>query len=452
MSSPEPVTRESDRSPEIPIPRWAVGVFPLSVLVAVTWGPAQASVLCGVAAVAVLYATSRKPASWHLAAGTVVCAAGVLLQGSSYYLVLRDGSLGSAGQLALLYFLGLQVFLRGRQVRRAAQLDLSAVRRHRAEHGLLRPDEPLGEPRPGRRWIPLGAMGALGAVVCGLGSLCFCMAGLATRDIVTTDDHPWWGPLAIVVLLGQTVVLIGMGNTVLRTGVRYYDTVISSPDDLAGRRYVLYLRSFRDDHRLARPHRIPLVGAWLAAAVSTGPGEEERIAAALSWAGPLVGVGDPGERVPRAGARRMYLPRDDWQTPVSTLMRGASLVVIVLGKGAGTLWEIREAMRVLPPERLLLLVPMKERAYDEFRALAGDLAPGVLPPYRRSRALSSRVRGLVHFGPDWAAEFVALRRPSSPLEDQLVGSLDRAVWPAMVRLTELELELERRADGRHTEA
>ncbi|CAM5228387.1 Transferase OS=Streptomyces tendae OX=1932 GN=GUR47_18430 PE=4 SV=1 [Streptomyces tendae] len=71
----------------------------------------------------------------------------------------------------------------------------------------------------------------------------------------------------------------------------------------------------------------------------------------------------------------------------------------------------------------------------------------MLPAYRRSRALSSWVRGIIHFEPDWTAKFVALRRPS-PLEDQLVGSLDRAMWPAMVRLTELE----RRADGRHGEA
>jgi hypothetical protein len=423
----------------------------VSLLVAVTWGPAHAAVLCGVAAVAVLYATSRKPASWHLAGGTAVCAAGVLLQGSAYYAVVRTGSLGDHGRHVIFSFLGLQLFVRGRQVRHAAQLALSPLRRHRAEHGLLEPAQPLGVPRPGRRWIPFGATGVFGAVVCGLGLMCSSIALLAARDIVTTDDHPWWGPLAIAVLLVQTAVLIGVGNTILRAGVQFYDTVISSPDDLAGRRYVLYLRSFRDDHRLSRPHRIPLVGAWLAAAVSFGQGEEERIADALSWAGPLVGVGAPGERVPRAGARRMYLPLDDWQAPVSTMMRGAALVVIVLGKGAGTLWEIREAMRILPPERLLLLVPMKEKAYDEFRALAGDVPPGVLPPYRRSRALSSRVRGVIHFGPDWTAEFVALRRPA-PLEDQLVGSLDRAMWPAMVRLTELELELERRADGRHGEA
>ncbi|NEC39104.1 transferase [Streptomyces rubrogriseus] len=446
MSRPQP-GQSPDRLPEKPLPRWFPAALPVSVLVAVLWGPVYAAVLCGVAAVAVAYATTRKPALWHLAAGTGLCATGVLAQAFAYYLILRDGSLGPHGSAAVLFLLGLQFFLHGRKVRRAAQLTLSALRRHREENGLLRAAEPLGERRPGARRVPFAMTGVFGAVVSGLGSLFLCFALLALRDLLTTGGNPWWASLVVAALFAQTVLFVGLGNTILRTAVQYYDTVVSSPDDLAGRQYVLYLRSFGDDHRLSRPHRIPLAGAWLAAAVSLGQGEEERIADALSWAGTLVGVGAPGERVPRAGARRMYLPPDDWQTPVSTMMRGATLVVIVLGKGRGTLWEIREAMRILPPERLLLLVPMKEKAYDEFRQLAGDLAPGVLPAYRRSRALSSRVRGIIHFEPDWTARFVALRRPS-PLEDQLVGSLDRAMWPAMVRLTELE----RRADGRHGEA
>ncbi|MFD8541643.1 transferase [Streptomyces rubrogriseus] len=445
MSRPQP-GQSPDRLPEKPLPRWFPAALPVSVLVAVLWGPVYAAVLCGVAAVAVAYATTRKPALWHLAAGTGLCATGVLAQAFAYYLILRDGSLGPHGSAAVLFLLGLQFFLHGRKVRRAAQLTLSALRRHREENGLLRAAEPLGERRPGARRVPFAMTGVFGAVVSGLGSLFLCFALLALRDLLTTGGNPWWASLVVAALFAQTVLFVGLGNTILRTAVQYYDTVVSSPDDLAGRQYVLYLRSFGDDHRLSRPHRIPLAGAWLAAAVSLGQGEEERIADALSWAGTLVGVGAPGERVPRAGARRMYLPPDDWQTPVSTMMRGATLVVIVLGKGRGTLWEIREAMRILPPERLLL-VPMKEKAYDEFRQLAGDLAPGVLPAYRRSRALSSRVRGIIHFEPDWTARFVALRRPS-PLEDQLVGSLDRAMWPAMVRLTELE----RRADGRHGEA
>ncbi|MEU3239040.1 transferase [Streptomyces anthocyanicus] len=448
MSRPQP-GQSPDRLPEKPLPRWFPAALPVSVLVAVLWGPVYAAVLCGVAAVAVAYATTRKPELWHLAAGTGLCAAGVLAQAFAYYLILRDGSLGPHGSAAVLFLLGLQFFLHGRKVRRAAQLTLSALRRHREENGLLRAAEPLGERRPGARRVPFAMTSVFGAVVSGLGSLFLCFTLLALRDLLTTGDNPWWASLVVAALCAQAVLFIGLGNTILRTGVQYYDTVVSSPDDLAGRQYVLYLRSFRDDHRLSRPHRIPLAGAWLAAAVSLGQGEEERIADALSWVGPLVGVGAPGERVPRAGARRMYLPPDDWHRPVSTMMRGAALVVIVLGKGPGTLWEIREAMRILPPERLLLLVPMKEKAYDEFRELAGDLAPGVLPAYRRSRALSSRVRGIIHFEPDWTARFVALRRPP-PLEDPLVGSLDRAMWPAMVRLTELELE--RRADGRRGEA
>ncbi|MEV5702522.1 transferase [Streptomyces anthocyanicus] len=448
MSRPQP-GQSPDRLPEKPLPRWFPAALPVSVLVAVLWGPVYAAVLCGVAAVAVAYATTRKPELWHLAAGTGLCAAGVLAQAFAYYLILRDGSLGPHGSAAVLFLLGLQFFLHGRKVRRAAQLTLSALRRHREENGLLRAAEPLGERRPGARRVPFAMTSVFGAVVSGLGSLFLCFTLLALRDLLTTGDNPWWASLVVAALCAQAVLFIGLGNTILRTGVQYYDTVVSSPDDLAGRQYVLYLRSFRDDHRLSRPHRVPLAGAWLAAAVSLGQGEEERIADALSWVGPLVGVGAPGERVPRAGARRMYLPPDDWHRPVSTMMRGAALVVIVLGKGPGTLWEIREAMRILPPERLLLLVPMKEKAYDEFRELAGDLAPGVLPAYRRSRALSSRVRGIIHFEPDWTARFVALRRPP-PLEDPLVGSLDRAMWPAMVRLTELELE--RRADGRRGEA
>ncbi|WP_399887147.1 transferase [Streptomyces sp. BBFR51] len=412
----------------------------MSVLVAVQWGPTYAAVLCAVATVAVLHATTRKPALWHLAGGTALCCLGVLLLAYAHHRTVRTGLLG--GNFSL-YLLGHLVFVRGTKARHAAQLALSGLRRHREEAGLLKRAEAPGEPRAGGRLVPFTLTGATGSVVCGVGAMCFSFAALALHDILTTDDHPWWGPLAVAVLLVQAVVMVGMGNTILRTGVQYYDKVISSPDDLAGRPYVLYLRSFRDDHRLSRPHRVPLVGAWLAAAVGLGRGEEERIAAALSWAAPLVGVGAPGERVPKAGARRMYLPRDDWQTPVSTMMRGATLVVIVLGRGQGTLWEIREAMRILPPERLLLLVPMKEKAYDEFRALAADWAPVDLPAYRRGRLLSSRVRGLVHFTPDWEAEFVALKRPS-PLEDQLMGSLDRALWPVMERLTALE----RGADGR----
>lgn len=243
-----------------------------------------------------------------------------------------------------------------------------------------------------------------------------------------------------------------MGNSVLRRAAQYYANVIASPDDLTPGSYSLYLRSFNDDRRLASPHRVPLIGGWLSGTFSLSHTEEERLSAALSWAGPVVAVGEPGERVPHAGATRMYLPLDNWKGPVRELMRGASLVVIALGKGRGTLWEIGEAMRILPPERLLLLVPMTRKGYEEFRELAAKVfqrqakseyaghrwSPSSLPDYVPSRAVSPRIRGLVYFTPGWKSEFVSLDRPTL-FEDQLMGALDRGMWPAMVQLTDYEL-------------
>jgi hypothetical protein len=427
----------TDKPPEPPLPRWFPAAFPVSIVVAVVWGAAYAAVFCGVAMVALLYSTSRKRDRWHLAAGTLLCGIGAAAFGYANYLIVSTGSPGPYGSTVVLGLAGARIFVKGREVRRGAQLCLSRLRRYREEHGLLNSGEAPGEPRSGPRAGPFGKVSLAGAVVCLVGWESLCVAVLGLHDLLTTGDNPWWAPLAVAALVAMGIALVSMGNAILRTGVQYFDKVIASPDDLTPGRYVLYLRSFQDDRRLSRPHRLPLIGGWLTGAIALGEGEEERIRAALSWAGPLVGVGTPGERVPRAGARRLYLPGDDWQDPVRTLMRGATLVVIMLGTGQGTLWEIREAMRILPPERLLLLVPMKESRYEEFRTLVSGLLPVALPAYERSRALTSRVRGVIHFGPGWEAEFAPLRRPS-PLEDQLIGSLDRALWPAMVRLTEHE--------------
>jgi hypothetical protein len=135
-------------------------------------------------------------------------------------------------------------------------------------------------------------------------------------------------------------------------------------------------------------------------------------------------------------------------------MQGASLVVIALGTGQGTLWEIGEAMRILPPERLVLLVPMTRKRYEDFRNLAAadfqcqsesesagqriiPWSPPSLPEYVRSHVLSPRIQGLIYFKPGWKSEFVPLERPSL-LEDQLMGALDRSMWPAMIQLTDYE--------------
>jgi hypothetical protein len=96
-------------------------------------------------------------------------------------------------------------------------------------------------------------------------------------------------------------------------------------------------------------------------------------------------VGNLGEQLPPAGARRLQLPPNGWQRPVRDLMSRARLVVLALDPTPGALWEFVEATRTVPPERLLLVTPASKRKYELFRqkatALLGERAAEV---YRRT--------------------------------------------------------------------
>jgi hypothetical protein len=261
----------------------------------------------------------------------------------------------------------------------------------------------------------------------------------------------WWSMRAGMVLLGTFHLVIA--RNAFRRAVRLRVGVIPSFTPLPAGSYTLYLRNFSDDPRLAKPFPMlglrPLIPGLFMMARS----EEERIEAAFRWAGgPVVAVGVPGERAPNTGILRMHLPAD-WQDPVRTLVRDARLVVLVLGSGRGTLWELGEVMRVLPPERLVLVNPMKRAQYEQFRVLArrelqaqaDELrrttgrrwTPPELPDPPADRWKRSRVRGIIHFTRAWQGAYVALP-PVPPPEDYLIAALDRALWAPMLRLTEHE--------------
>ncbi|MFD4949025.1 hypothetical protein ACFWNT_42670 [Streptomyces sp. NPDC058409] len=147
--------------------------------------------------------------------------------------------------------------------------------------------------------------------------------------------------------------------------------MIDSPDELCPGSYVLYLRTFASDERRSRLELIgvPNFGADFYSMLLPEATEEEDLVAAVRPVGQLVAVGSPGEDRPHAGAARMYLPKEDWKRPVSLLMEHARLVVIQLGAGPGTVWEVAEAMRLLAPQRLVLLVPpeLPDPEYEDAR-------------------------------------------------------------------------------------
>ncbi|NKE58162.1 hypothetical protein FXN61_15575 [Lentzea sp. PSKA42] len=381
--------------------------------------------------------------------GTFFCVLGALLTLLGYLEMGSVVDLAPASQQLFSVMgcmvVGALLFRRAEERRWYGQLALSRLSDYQRQHGDDGHQEPVfgelvqrGTPEQ-VRW-----MRAAGMFRCCGGAFAISACFLPPPESLSPLGQ--WSLRAGLALLG--VFWNFTGNKMLNRAVRHSAGVMPTFTPLPAGSYVLFLRNFSDDPRLAKPHRTPGLGALVRAWFLLGRSEEERIAAALGWAGPVVAVGMPGELAPNIGILRMYLPHD-WQEPVRTLVRDARLVVLVLGRGPGTLWELGESMRVLPPERLVLVNPMKRAEYGKFRetarrelhAQADELwrttghrwTPPELPDPPADRQMPSLVRGIIHFTKDWEPTYFALPRVPLP-EDYLLGALDRALWVPMLRL------------------
>jgi hypothetical protein len=308
-------------------------------------------------------------------------------------------------------------------------------------------------PAPPGTWAPpsKGQSRAKGAALIACGTL-WCAAGagvcvVTTLLIMTGHSNPGFLVfMPAIIFLSAPAYEAGLN--LRRRGRRHRATVLSSPDEIPDGPFVLYLRSFADDMRLdvAQPRPgMPVLSQFLV----SGRSEEEQVARAVRRLGRLVAVGEPGERLPYVGADRVYLPAGDWQAPVHDLIVRARMVVLAVGRSEGAMWELEECLRVLPPERLVLLVPMEQPEYDEFRAAALKRVTrrAALPSYRpdpriRSGLLRSRLKALIRYDTGgWRPTFVWLEselRPGNRMavfRDQIYVALKHALAPAVDRLT-----------------
>ncbi|MDH3638317.1 MAG: hypothetical protein OES09_07600 [Gammaproteobacteria bacterium] len=181
------------------------------------------------------------------------------------------------------------------------------------------------------------------------------------------DAHPvraFTGGLAGIalelVLLWKAAPLILRGRRLLQP-----DALTLLRDD--HRRPVLFLRSFADE-------------------TAAGPANtyEQVIHYTVSHIGPFVAIGNPDERLQGQGAARLYLD-EGWQSEVIRLMRSAEIVILWAAPTEGVQWELKQAITLLEPQRLLLFFHRGGRSragrlrYASFQRPADDLVPGGLP-------------------------------------------------------------------------
>jgi hypothetical protein len=249
----------------------------------------------------------------------------------------------------------------------------------------------------------------------------------------------WFPTYAELILL---IVSLLMVYTALRCHVRARRLEVVTFKKLPSEyseRPILYLRSFKDDEITAKPIQSalflllrfrPLLFTILDTAT-----EEEQLARALRFIGPVVAIGGPEEDKPGLGAVRLYAPNDKWQDTVISLMQSARLIVLRAGDTDGFWWELKSSSMYVNPERLLLLIPFGKGEYEVFRQIAEYYLPKPLPSYNGLKTTYGTLRGIIYFQSDWTPIFVKFdtRYARGHRRAPLVPMLQAALQPIFQR-------------------
>jgi hypothetical protein len=204
----------------------------------------------------------------------------------------------------------------------------------------------------------------------------------AATNMPGYQGPPWFVELLIYigVMVAGTVVLV-ISLLVGRRARVHTAHTISSVSDLVPGSYVLYLRPFTQDLTSAGIAPVENANTFTNPArtiARSGRTYEESLGRMFRKFGPLIAIGRPGEPLPGgSGARRTYLPLNDWKDTVGELIDNARLIILGAGPGPGTVWEYVEILRRRDPSRLVVLVT-NPAEYQRFKSSSIAEAEGVL--------------------------------------------------------------------------
>jgi hypothetical protein len=274
-------------------------------------------------------------------------------------------------------------------------------------------------------------------------------------------------PVILVILPGASAIAAGLH--LVNRGRRHLVVAYRAGQFSASENTLLYLRPFVAD-KSPFPYTTPLdnwvlfgflcdLRAWTARWLTLRGviRYEEFIEYAFRRFGTLVTIGDPTERLPQLGAKRVYIEssgstgrkaEDAWKTEVAEQIARAKLILLHVGFSEAIRWEIKTVIEVADPLRIVLCVypPGKRKLgfrnldsarraevnilWTEFRETCGAIFPRGLP-----EAIGDA--RFVKFDASWTAQpvqattriawFLPARTPR-PRRDTIDGALVWLSW------------------------
>lgn len=224
----------------------------------------------------------------------------------------------------------------------------------------------------------------------------------------------------IIIAIFSSVLLSILGTESVNRGKRLLvrEKLFSQKTD--NRPIVLYLRSFDTDRVTTEVIDIgnPMV------LNQNYRSEEEQLALVLNEVGRFQAIGRPGEHLPTLGADKEYVSDFEWMEIVKNKILSARLIVIRIGLSAGVLWEVANVFNLADPTNVVLLIPIEEKLYLEFKEAVFDELGRVLPELN-DRGFwppdTGSLRGLIYFQDGWEAHYLDLP-PKKYLNNSLYSS------------------------------
>jgi hypothetical protein len=242
-------------------------------------------------------------------------------------------------------------------------------------------------------------------------------AGMIFNSVRVLNMFPWWNVFLsaqadIVLDIYEYTVAVGglvliPGGAFLIWRGRQYAAQASAKRIISDSKpHLLYLRAFRSDPSTAK--EVFLYALDYSNNPLSFQSEEEQLAEVLLPFGELIAIGRPGESLPTPGAARIYTSDEEWKEVVKGRIQAAQLVVIRAAAGENVFWELTQAVKILNPQKLLILLPeMKVRDYESFRMRANSVLGTPLPESTRLRRYG-RISGFIGFAVGWKPSFFAL--------------------------------------------